>query len=206
MRLRFIAVPTTLQRYFQQIRPIEKCNAEDGRVVGHMLHDLVSSKPKDPARSIREFAHRTAMLPGCGFAHIGDMLVAMLAANAHTMEHVPREDAAGDPAFATAEQATALGCVLAAPASALQQVVGAHSILRTMKTRHAWFVPMLEILLEAVDSHRPDRVKRLSASVAPQAPVDVSKPNFRFDSVVRAPFEAFPRLTIASLSGTRRPR
>ena len=184
-----------MQRYFQQIRPIEKCNAEDGRVVGHMLHDLASSKPKDLARSIREFAHRTAMLRECGFAHIGDMLVAMLAAgdllaaNVHTMEHMPHEDAAGDPAFATAEQATALGCVLAAPASALQQVVGAHSILRTMKTRHAWFVPMLEILLalpEAVDSHRPDRVKRLSASVAPQAPVDVSKPNFSFDSVVRS--------------------
>jgi hypothetical protein len=74
-------VPTTLQLYFQQIRPIRECDAEDGRIVGHMLMELVNSKPKDLAHAIREFANCTAMLRDCEFAHIGDMLARMLHAN-----------------------------------------------------------------------------------------------------------------------------
>ena len=76
--VRFDAVPTTLQRYFQQILPLAKCDAGDGRVVGQLLVDLVSRKPKDPARAIREFADCTAMLRDCSFAHIGEMLARSL--------------------------------------------------------------------------------------------------------------------------------
>ncbi len=40
-------MPATLQKYFQQILPLEKCDAEDGRVVGQLLVDLVNSNPKE---------------------------------------------------------------------------------------------------------------------------------------------------------------
>jgi hypothetical protein len=92
--VRIDAVATIPQRYFQQIRPVAKCDAEDGRVVGHMLHDLVSSNPKDPARAIREFADRTAMLRDCGFAHIGGMLARLLSANVQVK---PDDDAMAIP-------------------------------------------------------------------------------------------------------------
>jgi hypothetical protein len=191
----YVAVPATLQLYFQQIRPLAKCTAEDGRIVGHLLMDLVNSKPNELAPAIREFANRTAMLRECGYRHIGDMLVAMLATHARSdSEHVPTEDAIDCPASITAEQATALGGKLMAArahpsqvATALQQVVDLHSILRTMKTQHVWFLPMLEVLLalpEAADSRRPTITRRLTASVAPQSTVDASS-NANFASVVR---------------------
>jgi hypothetical protein len=196
-------VPSTLQLYFQQIRPLAKCDAEDGRVVAHLLMDLVHGKPKELPPAIRDFANCTAMLRECGFSHVGEMLVAMLVPNAHAnSEHVPKEDAAGDPAFATAEQATALGGMLAAgahssqaPAMALQQVIDLHSILRTMKTRHAWFVPMLEVLLalpEAANSRRPTIARRLTATVTALSMVHDPPSNASFDSVVRSAGDRIP--------------
>jgi hypothetical protein len=185
-------VPQGLQRYFQQIRPLAKCDAEDGRIVGHLLKDIVSSKPKDPAHAIREFSNRTTMLRECGFRHISDMLVAMLLAKVRNeSEHVPDDDAAQDPTVVTPEQATAIGEMLAAhahslqvPATSLQQVVVSHSILCTMTTRYSWFVPMLEVLLTSPDAADLRRratsiVRRLSSIVTPQSNAD-------FDSVVRA--------------------
>ena len=164
MLLRFVAVPTTLQRYFQQIRPIEKCNAEDGRVVGHMLHDLISSKPEDLARSIREFAHRTAMLRGCGFAHIGDMLARLLSADVQGKSHdgttpipstpVPTGVAGLDSSSLTEEQAVAIGNAIvcsvreaSALAAGLKTVIRSHAVLRAMKSEYTWFVPMLEVVM-----------------------------------------------------------
>ena len=88
------AVPSTLQRYFQQVRPLAKCDAEDGRIVGLMLVDLASSNPKDLPRAIREFADRTAMLRDCGFAHIGEMLAQLLSAN---VQGRPDDDATAIP-------------------------------------------------------------------------------------------------------------
>jgi hypothetical protein len=89
-----VAVPATLQQYFQQILPLEKCDAEDGRVVGQLLVDLASEYPKDPARAIREFADRTAMLRDCGFAHIGEMLARLLSAD---VQGRPDDDATAIP-------------------------------------------------------------------------------------------------------------
>jgi hypothetical protein len=138
-----VAVPSTLQLYFQQVRPLAKCDAEDGRVVGHMLVDLASRNPKDLACAIREFAYRTAMLRDCGFARIGDMLARLLSADVHggsdddttaipsptvktaavasilapsthgESEHMPQQDAACDPASVTVEQAAAIGSMVA---------------------------------------------------------------------------------------------
>jgi hypothetical protein len=138
-----VAVPSTLLQYFQQVRPLAKCDAGDGRVVGQLLVDLVSSNPKDLPHAIREFAYRTAMLRNCGFAHIGDMLARLLSADVHggpdddataivsptvataavvsilapsthgDLEHTPQQEAACDPASVTVEQAAAIGSMVA---------------------------------------------------------------------------------------------
>jgi hypothetical protein len=145
-----VAVPSTQQLYFQQVRPLSKCDAEDGRVVGHMLVDLVSSNPKDLPHAIREFAYRTAMLRDCGFAHIGDMLARLLSTDVHSgsdddtraipsptvataavgsilapsthgdSEHMPQQGAACDPASVTVEQAAAIGSMVARSLRAAQ--------------------------------------------------------------------------------------
>jgi hypothetical protein len=159
-----VAVPSTLQRYFQHVRPLAKCDAEDGRVVGHMLVDLVSSNPKDLPHVIREFAYRTAMLRDCGFAHIGDMLarllsadvqggpgddttaipstpvetaaaVSILAPSAHgDLEHTPQQDAACDSASVTVEQAAAIGSMVARSLRSGQMPATA---LRKVVNKHA---------------------------------------------------------------------
>jgi hypothetical protein len=142
-RCGLIAVPATLLQYFQQVRPLAKCNIEDGRVVGQLLVDLVSSNPKDLPHAIREFAYRTAMLRDCGFAHIGEMLARLLSTDVHggsdddttaissptvataaivsilapsthgDLEHTPQQEAACDPASVTVEQAAAIGSMVA---------------------------------------------------------------------------------------------
>jgi hypothetical protein len=189
-------VPATLHQYFQQILPVAHCTAEDGRVVGHLLMDLVSKAPKDLAHGIREFANRSAMLRECGMRHIGDMLAAMLVANTHSdSEHDLDENATPDVPSVTAEQATAIGGMLAArtrsspvPAMALRDTVDSHYILCTMKALHPWFVPMLEVLLVAPESTQRSIsrrfTRRLSAIVAPLATPYIP-PTTTFDSVVR---------------------
>ena len=191
-----MAVPSTLLQYFQQVRPLAKCDKDDGRVVGHLLANLLNNKPADPAHAIREFANRTAMLRECAFPHIGAMLVAMLSADTHSgSEQTPLEDEAQDPASVTEDQATTIGRILAAsvsssqvPALALRQIVDSHSLLLMMTTQHAWFFPMLEVLLALPAAANPRRstiMRRLTTGVTPQSMVDVpSIPNF--DSVVRA--------------------
>ena len=162
------AVPRTLLFYFQQIRPMANCSAEDGKVVGHMLHDLVRRKPKDLPHAIRELVNRTAMLRGCGFAHIGDMLARLLSAHlqagvqagpeegttATPSAPVPTAAVGLDPSSLTKEQAIAIGTAIVlsvherdAPAAGLKRVVKSHAALRAMESEYAWFVPMLEVIL-----------------------------------------------------------
>ena len=207
--LRLGAVPTTLQRYFQQIRPIEKCAAEDGRVVGHMLHDLVSSKPKDLPRAIREFAHRTAMLRECGLAHIGDMLARLLSADVQGKPDrtssipsapVPTTAVGLDPSSLTEEQAVAIGAAIVLsvreadmPATGLKRAVNSHAVLRAMSLKCVWFAPMLETIMahKAAEPRGSLSMKRLSSSMASVAPKDAAssadgaEEESAFNSVVR---------------------
>jgi hypothetical protein len=164
MLVRFGAAPTTLQRYFQQILPLEKCDAEDGRVVGQLLVDLVSSNPKDLACAIREFTNCTAMLRDCGFAHIGDMLVRLLSADGQGRHDngttaIPSTPvvttALGlDPSSLTEKQAIAIGNAISssvhqahALTAGLNKVIKSHGVLQAMKSEYAWFVPMLEVVM-----------------------------------------------------------
>ena len=188
------AVPRTLLFYFQQIRPLANCSAEDGRVVGHMLHDLVRRKPKDLPHAIREFVNRTAMLRGCGFAHIGDMLARLLTADvqadvrarpeegttATPSAPVPTTTGGLDPSLLTKEQAIAIATAIVlslhehgVPAAGLKRVVKSHAALRAMESEYAWFVPMLEVIL-ASKAAEPRRstysMKRLRSRIQSVAP------------------------------------
>jgi hypothetical protein len=184
-----------MQRYFQQIRQIAQCDAEDGRVVGHMLHDLVSSKPEDLPRAIREFVNRTAMLRGCSLAHIGDMLTHVLSTDvqvdaqagpeedptAPAFAPVPTTTVGRDPSSVTEQQAIAIGTAIVlslhehgVPAAGLKRVVRSHAALRAMESEYAWFVPMLEVILErkAAGPRRSTVLMRLRSSISSVAPSD----------------------------------
>ena len=129
----------------------------------------------------------------------------MLGANTHgDSARVPHEDEVCDPACTTTEQATAIGGMLAAsvlssgavPAhrdgaasprgshssvmlsAVLHHAVDSHSILRTMKAQHAWFVPMLEVLsASSSDAALPrpivggSRPRQLTTTVSPESPI-----------------------------------
>ncbi len=159
-----MAVPATLQRYFQQTLPLEKCDAGDGRVVGQLLVELVSSNPKDLAGAIREFANCTAMLRDCGFAHLGDMLARLLSSDGHgghddDATATPSTPLATttlgmDPSSLAKKQAIAIGSAISSSvyhahtlAAGLNKVIKSHGVLQAMKSEYAWFVPMLEVVM-----------------------------------------------------------
>jgi hypothetical protein len=206
-----------MQRYFQQILPLAKCDAEDGRVVGHMLIDLVSRNSKDLPHAIREFANRTAMLRDCGFAHIGAMLARLLSAD---VQGAPDEDstttipsapvttatAGSNRSALTEKQAIAIGCAIAssvheahALAAGLKRAVTSHAVLQAMQSEYAWFVPMLEVVMGHKAAERREsvvmyRLRLMRSSIAPVAPIDVASDadaadeESGFSSVVCSPF------------------
>ena len=195
----------TQQVYFQSIRPLSACDAEDGRIVGRMLNDLVESKPKDLTHAIRTFASNTAMLRESGFRHIGVMLEHLLTADADAPGGAVGDAAivALDRSSVTEKQAIAIGGAIAQsvrrshlPATAVRKVVNSHAVLRAMKSGFAWFVPMLEVLVAPkVASRRSTVMRRLSSlvkrtSVAPiggQSDGGEDDGESGFSSVVRCP-------------------
>jgi hypothetical protein len=151
------SVPQDVMLYFQQIRPLSECEEEDGVVVGCLLLDLVTRNPKELAPTIRQFVLRTAMLRECGFCHIGEMLCRVLIPDAQIpsgLAHATRPAIrVHDPSLLTETQAVAIGSAIVTGvrqcpllATALQKVVRSHTVLRIMKGRHVWFVPMLTVV------------------------------------------------------------
>ncbi len=194
----------TLQVYFQSLRPLSACDAEDGRVVGRLLLDLVERQPKDLARSIREFVCRTEMLRKCGFRFIDRMLTCLLIPDpeAGPDDGVPITTL--DRSSITEKQAIAIGGAITqsvrrshVPATAVQKVVNSHAVLRAMNSDFVWFVPMLEVLVarKVAESGRSTVMRRLSSlvkrtSVAPiggQSDGDEDDGESGFSSVVRCP-------------------
>jgi hypothetical protein len=162
--------------YFQQIRPLGECDAEDGRVVGQLLLELVEEEPKDLAAHIRNFVNRTAMLRECGFRCIGAMLTRLLTEDAEGGLDADVPITALNPSTVTEKQATAIGSAIASslhrsnvPATALRKVLESHAVLRTMKSGHVWFVPMLDVLTAhmVAKSHPSGWMKRFSSIVTP---------------------------------------
>lgn len=169
-----LAAVTDMQLYFQQLRKLNECTAEDGRLVGHQLMDLVDSKPRDVAKAIRAFALHSAMLRDCGFRNIGFLLVALATSRDH---HGPQngsvtlsqcdpgphasEDgpiASDDAGTVTPEQAARLGRLLASP-KALGKVVRSFAVLSHMKARCDWFIPMIEAIAERKSAGSHARLK-----------------------------------------------
>jgi hypothetical protein len=197
--------PKTYVLYWQQLRPIAECDADDGRVVGRLLLDLVDSKPTDLAHEIRTFANRMAMLRECSCSHIGAMLVHLLTVE---VQSGPDENDSASvvlsPSSVTEEQAIAIGRAIASsvkrsdmPATALRRLLQSNSVLRAMKSQYVWFFPMLEVL---TDDEAPQgrgsvlqEMKRLSTILTTKsnvAPSDVSHitsdaEEINFSSVVR---------------------
>jgi hypothetical protein len=197
-------VPQFMQRYFQQIRPLSACDAEDGRIVGRMLKDLVESKPKDLAHAIRTFASNTAMLRESGFRYIGVMLEHLLTADAQGGAVSDAASEALDRSSVTEKQAIAIGGTIAetvrrshVPATAVRKVVNSRAVLRAMNSDFVWFVPMLEVLVaqKVAESGRSTVMRRLSSlvkhtSVAPiggQSDGGEDDGESGFSSVVRCP-------------------
>jgi hypothetical protein len=171
--------PTTLQLYFQQLWPLGRCAAEDGRVTGYLLAELVRSQPKELAHAIRTFANRMAMLRECGFGHIGAMLAALFATNAQSeAEHVT--PSVQSLASVTEAEATAIGRMLAsivhqaeAPEAALHMAFTSNRILGTMNAQYTWFLPMLHVLIRQRTTLRrssiiPIAARHFSSAVAPE--------------------------------------
>jgi hypothetical protein len=207
-------VPLITQAYFQQLLPLSECIPEDGKLVAQMLMDVVESNPKHPARAIRTFVNRTAMLRECGLRHFGDLLVALLVTSdgQGAPEHGPvvlRDSPSlvlnNDPALLTEEQATIIGSTFAAqlrsshtPAATLLKVVKLNPVLSLLKSKFPWFVPMFECIVKCrhAGTHRASafNFRRFTTLVAPElagtspiaSPIDEV---CEFTSVVRPSFQ-----------------
>ncbi len=117
--------------------------------MGHLLTDLVESKPEDLPHAVRTFVNQTRTLRECNFRHIGDMLAALVATEeAQCGEAAPI--VVQDPALASVDQAAVVGASLASSfhrGAALHEAVSSQPVLCAMASQYAWFVPMLEVLL-----------------------------------------------------------
>jgi hypothetical protein len=149
------------------------------------------------------------MLRDCGFAHIGEMLAQLLSAN---VQGRPDDDATAIPSTPTVgpnrsalteKQAIAIGCAIAssvhqahALAAGLERVVQSHGALQAMKSEHAWFVPMLEVIMahkaaQPRGSVAMNRLRSMRSSVSSVAPsevalhADAADEESGFSSVVR---------------------
>jgi hypothetical protein len=70
-----MSAPRNLRVYFQRLRPLDLCTAEDGKLVGTMLMDVALSKGSCSA-AIADFFVRMAMLRDTPFTHFCAMLTA----------------------------------------------------------------------------------------------------------------------------------
>jgi hypothetical protein len=135
------------------------------------------------------------MLRDCGFAHIGEMLARLLSADVQSR---PDDDATAisstpvttaaeglDPSSLTEKQAIAIGSAIASSvhqgqaqtlAAGLNKVIKSYAVLQAMKSEHAWFVPMLEVVMapKAAAPPRSSVMKRLRSSITVMAPSDVA--------------------------------
>ena len=168
-----MSVPGSLQLYFQQLRPLTECAADDGPVVGHLLLNVVeraSGSAKELPHRIRRFCQQVAMLRDCGFPLFSAMLRALVSFDIRSAgpEHLA---VAADPALMTEEHATAVGrmlmsavCEQPGNAFVVDNFVLVYAALRTMKQKFPWFVPMLKtiILRRGVATSQMDTRQRLS--------------------------------------------
>jgi hypothetical protein len=184
-----------LKEYFQQIRPLSQCDAEDGRIFGHLLMNLVDTTPNDLPHAVRTFVNRTAALRDCCFRHIASMLVALVDPAPGIGQDAPLASELGT---LTEKQATSIGRLLQSrvftsrsPVATLDRVFRMYGALKEMDATYEWFMPMLEAVVQrkvsAEQRHAliPRRLSRWPSIVAPDE-ID-SEQEISFDSVTPLP-------------------
>ncbi len=171
-------LPYALQVYFMQIheeRPSAGIfSVADGRIVGHMLMDVVrysgkvymSKKAKTrQAADVAKFIMRTAMLENASFGHLCDMFRTILSNKYRPV----REVAATDPALLTQTEAIAIGESCKAirlrhltPETAVDGLLHHNVALRMFSQNNAWFRPLLEtIFLRQTQASKLDRFSKV---------------------------------------------
>jgi hypothetical protein len=94
---------------------------------------------------------------------------------------VPTAAVGLDPSSLTKEQAIAIGTAIVFSfrehdvlTAGLKRVVKSHAALRAMESKYAWFVPMLEVILErkTAGPRRSTVLMRLRSSISSVAPSD----------------------------------
>ena len=176
--------PRSLLQYFSQIRPLSDCDAEDGRIIGQLLLDVVDDKPEHLAHAIRNFVNRTSMLRECGCRHIGHMLVELIcpilspSAEDASVESIVESVQVGNLAALAEGQAAAIGRLLSsrirsahsssAVAATVVKVVRSIAPLHQMASTYDWFVPMLETIAQskAKSGKRQSLLQHVTASSA----------------------------------------
>ncbi len=175
--VQIMRLPYALQAYFMHIHeglPSTGYSAEDGRIVGSLLMDVVKYTGKVrmskeakrlQAAEIAKFAMRTAMLDNAPLGHVCDMLTKMLASNWHPVGEV----ATTDPALITQAEAIAIGKSCKAirlrhlhAHTSVDELLHRYVALRTFSQGNAWFGPLLEtIILRQTQASKLDRFSKV---------------------------------------------
>jgi hypothetical protein len=193
--------PLAMQAYFQQLRGLSECTAQDGVSVAHMLVDAAEAckeGKRQKKHTVWKFALRTSVLRSSGFPHLSEMLATVISRTQVTDPESACDllsDSIADPASVTEEEATTMGAVFAgildseekvSPAAAVDRLMQSFAAFEIMRSKHAWFVPMLTTIAQRLQG----------ASVVDGVP-KASKRNsilpgtfthaHRFDGLVRGP-------------------
>ena len=102
----------TVQSYFQQMRQLEECVAEDGTAIGMMLVDTADSAAgteSTRAGILRDFMMHTVMLKDCDFRLLHAMLVVVIISNAGSTQQDMHAVLRIDPTTLTEKDAKVIG-------------------------------------------------------------------------------------------------
>ena len=171
-----MSAPRNLRVYFQRLRPLDVCSAEDGRLVGSLLMDATLLSEGSANKVVGDFFIRTAMLRDTPFPHFCDMLASavesrsrvslssvkasVLAAvgNAGANQNgVPNSyiqvETKLDPSLLNEHEARligrAFGEAVAAnkmPCLAVVDLMNTYPTLSHLAERYEWFRPMIEAI------------------------------------------------------------
>ena len=101
-----------VQSYFQQMRALEECVAEDGTSIGMMLvdtADCAAGTESTRAGILRDFMMHTVMLKDCDFRLLDAMLVAVIISNAGSTQQDMHAVLRLDPTTLTEKDAIVIG-------------------------------------------------------------------------------------------------
>ena len=166
-----MSAPRNLRVYFQRLRPLDLCTAEDGKLVGAMLMDVAMSKGNCSA-AIADFFIRMAMLRDTPFTHFCAMLTAAaeprsrFSRTAITAAALAAVGKSGtkrnsyvqvetkiDPEMLTEHEARLIGrafrdavAAYKMPSLAAAEIRNMYPAIATLVEKYEWFGPMTEAI------------------------------------------------------------